>query len=85
MEKKLHNSLILKTKKQTFHQLKESISIKNIDINKMIVSNKVSYGKKGFKYLIGYKNAKKIRPLCIFLPNMNACRKDFDETKIYHF
>ena len=47
----------------------------------MIVSNKISYGKKGFKYLIGYKNAKKIRPLCIFLPNMNAYRKDFDKTK----
>ena len=27
----------------------------------MVVSNKVSFDKKGFKYLIGYKNAK-IRP-----------------------
>ena len=75
----------MKTKKQKFHQLKEPISIKNIDINKMIVSNKISYGKKGFKYLIGYKNAKKIRPLCIFLPNMNAYRKDFDKTKHISF
>ena len=53
---------------------------KNIDINKIVVSNKVSFGKKGFKYFIGYKDAK-IRPLCIFLPKMSAYRRDFDETK----
>ena len=45
--------------KQKFHQYKELISIKNIDIKKIVVSNKVSFGKKGFKYFIGYKNTKK--------------------------
>ena len=29
------------------------------DINKVIVSNKAPFGKKGFKYLIGYKGDKK--------------------------
>ena len=33
--------------KQKFHQHKELISIKNIDIKKIVVSNKVSFGKKG--------------------------------------
>ena len=42
-------------KKQKFHQCKKSI--KNIDINKIVVSNKVSFGKKGFKYFIDYKDA----------------------------
>ena len=28
---------------------------------------------------------KKIRPLCIFLPKMNAYRKDFDESKYMSF
>ena len=32
----------------------------------IIVASKVSSGKNGFKYFIGYKNAKKIRALCIF-------------------
>ena len=45
------------------------------------MSNKVSFGKKGLKYFIGYKDTKKIRPLCIFLPKMSACRRDFDKTK----
>ena len=37
---------------QTFHQHKEPISIKNADIDKIVVSNKVSFGKKGFRYYI---------------------------------
>ena len=41
--------------------------------------------KKGLKYLIGYKDAKKIRPLRIFFPKMSAYRKDFDETKYIYF
>ena len=45
--------------KQKFYQYKQLISIKNIDINKIVVSNKFSFGKKGFKYFIGYKDAKK--------------------------
>ena len=43
--------------KQKFHQFKKPISIKNIDINKIVVSNKVPLGKKCFKYFIGYKDA----------------------------
>ena len=71
----------IEIQKQKFHQHKGPISIQNIDFNKIVVSTKVSFGKKGFKYFIGYKNAKKIKPLCIFLPKMTAYRKDFDETK----
>ena len=33
-----------------FHEHKRPISIKNIDINEIVVSNKVSFGKKSFKY-----------------------------------
>ena len=46
-------------KKHKLHQYKKPISIKNTDINKIVVSNKASLGQKGFKYFIGYKDAKK--------------------------
>ena len=46
-----------KIKKQKLHQYKKSISIKNIDINKILVSNKVFFDKKGFKYFTGYQDA----------------------------
>ena len=45
------------------------------------MSNEVSFGKKDFKYFIGYKNAKTIIPSCIFLSKMGTCRRDFDKTK----
>ena len=50
------------------HQNKNPISINNININKIVVSNKHLFGKQDFKYLIGYKDAKNIRPLCTFRP-----------------
>ena len=46
--------------KQKFHQNKRFVSIKNIDINKIVVANNASFGKKSFKYFIGYKDSKKI-------------------------
>ena len=54
-------------------------------ISPTLVSNKVSFGKNGFKYFIGYKVVRKNRPLCIFLPKMTAYRKEFYETKYISF
>ena len=71
----------IEIKKQKFYQHNRPISIKNIDINKLVVSNKVSLIKKGFKYFIGYKNAKKNKPLWVFLPEMSVYRRSFDKTK----
>ena len=57
MKKRIINLVTLKSKNKNFANIKRPISIKNIDFNKIVVSNKVSFGKKG---LIGYKNAKRI-------------------------
>ena len=62
--------------KQKFHQHKGLILISNIDINKLILSNKVSCGKKTFKYFIGYKDAKKVH----FYGYFSAHIRNFDET-----
>ena len=35
----------IESEKQKFCQYKRSVSMKNIDINKIVVSNKVSFGK----------------------------------------
>ena len=51
------------------------------DVNKVLLSSKASFGRKDYKYLIGYKDDKKVRPLCLMLPKMSAFRRDFDETK----
>ena len=56
----------IETEKQKFYQHKKPISIKNIESNKITVSNKVRFGKKGFIYFIGYKDPRKIWPLCMY-------------------
>ena len=52
-------------KTQKFHQDKRPISIKNIDTNKTVVSNKVSFS----KYFIGYKDANNLRLYTYFFKN----------------
>ena len=49
----------IETSKQKFPQQKGSTSIKNTDVNKIVLSNMVCSGKKkGFKYFTGYKDDK---------------------------
>ena len=48
---------------------KELISTKYVDINRMVVSNKVCFDKKGFKYFICYKKVKKFYVMYIFPKN----------------
>ena len=50
--------MTLKLKNTNFINIK-AISINNIDINKIVVSNKLPFSKHDFKYFIGYKNDKK--------------------------
>ena len=66
----------LKPKNKNFTKIKDQFQLKNIDINKIVISNKVSFSKKIFEHFNDYKYGKKGRPLCIFLPKMRA----FEET-----
>ena len=49
--------MILKLKNTNLINIKALSSINNIDINKVVVSNKVSFDKQDFKYFISYKDA----------------------------
>ena len=71
--------------KYKFHQYKSPVSIDNIGVNKIVVSNKISFGKNGFKHFIDYNNAEKYRPLWIFFPKMSTYRREFDKTKCVFF
>ena len=45
--------------------------MENIDVNKILISKKESFGKKSsFKYFIWYNDDDVIKPLCIKLPQM---------------
>ena len=68
-----------------FQYYESPISISDININKIIVSNKLLFGKQDFKYFIGYKDARKIRSLYIFRSRMGIYKKYFDQTKYMCF
>ena len=68
-----------------FHQNKSLILINDIDINKIVVSNKLPFGKQDFKYFVGYKDSEKIRRFCIFLPQMIIYKRSFDENRRIYF
>ena len=58
----------------------------DIDVNKILVSKKESYGTKNLlKYFITYSDGDVIRPLCILLPQMTGYVKHFDSNKTISF
>ena len=57
----------------------------NIDINEKIVSNEFSFDKQDFKYFIGYKHNKEIRPLCILFPEISMCKRYSGKTRCIYF
>ena len=66
MDKKIIKFDDTKIEEYEFHQHKSPISINDIDINKIVVSNKLHFGKQDFKYFIGYKDVKKLTFMHIF-------------------
>ena len=79
MEKTVITFGDIEIQKQKFHQRKRRISIKNVNIDKKVASNKAPLGRRGFEYFIGDKDPKKIKALCIFFPKISEYTKDFDE------
>ena len=60
-----------KINKSSFYKNKKLFSLNGIDVNKILVPKKESYGRKSsLKYFIGYNDGDVIRPLCILLPQM---------------
>ena len=54
----------IEVEKHNFHQHKILISIYDVNIDRIVVSNKVRFGKRGFKYFIECKDySEKIMPL----------------------
>ena len=82
MDKKIIKFGETEIKKHKCHQHKSPISIYNVDINKILACNQVSFTKKSFNC---FKDGKKFRPLFLMLPKLSGCRKCFDKTKYMTF
>ena len=74
-----------KINKVNFYKNKKIFNIYDLDVNKILVSTKESYGtKNSVKYFIAY-NDDVIRSLCINLPQMTGYVKCFDSNKTMSF
>ena len=72
--------------KSNFYKNKKLFSLNDIDVSKILVSKKESYGtKNSLKYFIGYNDGDVIRPLFIILPQMIGYVVHFDSNKTMSF
>ena len=61
---------------------KKLFNIDDIDVNKILISKKETYGEyNSFKYFIGYNDNDVIRPLYLGLSQMTGYINKFDENK----
>ena len=66
--------------KNKFYRHKTPILGGDVDIEKVLVSNKISFGEKNYKYLIGYLyDNHKVKPLHLMLPETTAYVKSYDK------
>ena len=75
-----------KVSKSTFYKNKKLFNIYDLDVNKILVSKKESYGtNNSLKYFVGYNDDDAIRPLCIKLHQMVGYVKHFNSSKTMSF
>ena len=76
----------IEVERDKFQQNKNPVLIFVVNIDKTVVSDKVHFSKKGFKYFICYENdCEKVKSLRIMFPKLRAYRRDFNETKYIFF
>ena len=78
----MNRSLIfgdIEVSKKAFYDDKKAILSSSVDINNIIVSNKIKSNNETGKYFIGYLNdVGSVSPLCIILPQMSGYIKYFE-------
>ena len=78
--------MLMAKKKSGFYKNKKIFNIDDIDVNKILVSKKETYGKyNSLKYFIGYNDNDIIRPLCLRLLQMTGYFNKFNENAAMSF
>ena len=72
MIKPISNVDNIKIKKSAFHNSEYPADPNQVDIIKILISDKVSFGKKAYKYFFGYKDEEKVNPLCMMVTKMSG-------------
>ena len=71
------------TKSDFYNKNKKIFNIDDIDVKKILISKKETYGEyNSFKYFIAYNDNDVIRPLYLFLSQMTGYINKFDKNEI---
>ena len=68
----------IRINKREPRQSKQQIDLDVVNVDQIVVSEKLRHSDDGFKYFIGYKEGEIIKPLCIILPEMSGYIKYFE-------
>ena len=68
----------IRVNNKEFHVSKNPINLMSVNINKIVVSDKLNHNEDCFKFFIGFQKGEIIRPLCIILPQMTGYIKYFE-------
>ena len=73
--------------KKKFYRYKSPVLLRDVEIEKVLVSNKISFGEKNYKYFIGYLyNDNRVKLLHIIFPKTSGYVKSYDgQTKWMYF
>ena len=75
MSKKILKFDNIRVNKKQFHKSKQPI---DLDVDKIVVSDKFKHSDDGFRYFIDYKEGEIVKPLCVILPQKTGCIKYFE-------
>ena len=69
----------IEIEKNKFYSHKRPVPLRDVDIEKALVSSKIYSGEKDYKYFVGYLyNDNKVKPLHIMLTKTSAYVKGYD-------
>ena len=58
--------------KKEFHKSKQPTDLHLVNVDQIVISDKLKQNDDGIKYFIGYKEDDIVRPVCIILPQMSG-------------
>ena len=65
--------------KKEFYSSKHTLFLRDVELDKIVVSNKWKINENTSKYYVGYCKDELIRPLCAIMPQMSGYIKYFDD------
>ena len=70
----------IRINKKELYKSMQQIDLDLVNVDQIVVSDKLRHSDDGFKYFIGYKEGEIIKPLCIILPEMSGYIKYFENS-----